>query len=483
MTISTALQSALTGLTAASRASGLVSDNIANALTPGYARRTLELTGSIVSGTGVRVAGITRHSDPVLVANRRGADASQGHAETVSRFHGEMARLVGGVDDPNSIPNLMAEFESSLIAAASNPGAQVRLDAAVDAAVDLAQALNQASDGLRSARIGADRSIGQQVDRLNLVLKDIEEINSRVQTTKLSGGDTSALLDQRQRLIDEVNTIVPVNVVSRDHGSVALFTDGGAILLDGKAGQFSFAQTPQAMPHMTVENGLLSGLQFNGSPIRTAGTGAPIVGGTLAAAFEVRDTLAVEGQKGLDSVARDLIERFEALGLDPTAGPGDPGLFTDNGARFSSTGGVGLAGRLEVNAAVDPARGGQSWRLRDGLGATQPGAPGDATQIKAFHQALTTQRPVAGAVFGTADMTATDLGAALLSSVSQNASRATERLTFATASQTEMHRIELQQGVDTDVELQTLMQIEQAFAANARVIETVSELMDTLLRL
>ncbi|MCE8517704.1 flagellar hook-associated protein FlgK [Ruegeria pomeroyi] len=483
MTISAALNSALSGLTAASRATGVATDNIANALTPGYARRSLEVTGNTVGGAGVRIVGVTRQADPVLIANRRGADAAQGYSDTLSAFHNRLSQLVGGVDDPRSVPNLIAEFESSLIAAASNPGAQTRLDAAATAASDLAQALNAASDGLRNARNDADRSIGQQVDRLNTVLQNIETLNGRIQSVKLSGGDTASLLDQRQTLIDEANTIVPINVVARDHGSVALFTDGGAILLDGPAAQLSFTATTQTMPHMTVDNGLLSGLELNGTPLRISGSGSAIRGGTLAAAFEIRDSLAVEAQKDLDMVARDLVERFEAPTLDPTIAPTDPGLFTDNGARFSAASQIGLAGRLELNATVDPKQGGQSWRLRDGLGALVPGAPGNATQINAFHEALTIARTPPDTRFGTGAMSAAGVGAALLSRVEQSQSLAAERLAFASASQTEMQRLELEQGVDTDAELQMLMQLEQAFAANARVIETVGDMMDTLLRL
>ncbi len=44
MSFGTAFASALSGLTAASKASELVSSNIANATTPGYGRRALSLT-------------------------------------------------------------------------------------------------------------------------------------------------------------------------------------------------------------------------------------------------------------------------------------------------------------------------------------------------------------------------------------------------------------------------------------------------------
>ena len=40
---------------------------------------------------------------------------------------------------------------------------------------------------------------------------------------------------------------------------------------------------------------------------------------------------------------------------------------------------------------------------------------------------------------------------------------------------------ELQGGVDTDREMQDLLQIEKAYAANAKVIQTVDEMLDLLL--
>ncbi|MCH5377201.1 MAG: flagellar basal body protein, partial [Planctomycetes bacterium] len=44
MALSSALNNALSGLNAAARASGVVSSNIANAMTEGYAQRSLGLT-------------------------------------------------------------------------------------------------------------------------------------------------------------------------------------------------------------------------------------------------------------------------------------------------------------------------------------------------------------------------------------------------------------------------------------------------------
>ena len=50
MTITAALSNALTGLNASAREAELISDNVANAMTPGYSRRTLELSANVTAG-------------------------------------------------------------------------------------------------------------------------------------------------------------------------------------------------------------------------------------------------------------------------------------------------------------------------------------------------------------------------------------------------------------------------------------------------
>ncbi len=483
MNLSTALNNAMTGLTATSRGASVVSGNIANALTSGYAKRSLELTTSLISGNGVRTAGIIRHQDPVLTANRRATDADLSHQSAVADFHTQLERVVGKPEDAASLSNRLAEFESSLITAASLPDSVERLDQVARSGSDLAASLNRASEGLRQLRSDADRTIGSQIASLNQTLKDIEDLNARIPAIRNSGGDINAFLDQRQVLIDQVNDLIPVNVVPRDNDRVSLYSDGGLILLEGKAAEFSFTTTGDIQPHMTVGNSLLSGLEMNGNPVRTSGDTAQIRGGALAAQFEIRDQLAPEVQTQLDTVARDLVERFETPGLDPTALATDPGLFTDGGNRLDLTMLTGIASRISLNAVVNPDTGGDSWRLRAGLGAAAPNDPGDSTQLQTFSAVLVEARPVAGAIFGTGNMRASEIAEAMMSRVGADAHVAEQRKTFATGAQKQMQQLEAEQGVDTDQELQQLMQIEQAYAANARLISVVDELMDTLLRL
>lgn len=483
MNLSTALNSALSGLTANGRASSVVSENLANALTPGYARRTLELASRGEPGLGVRVAGVVRNVDPAVLANRRSADADQVQAEVRASFYSRVTGVIGIPSDPDSISARLAAFENSLIAAASRPDSAQRLDEIAVRANDLTALLNSATDTVQKTRSDADAEIGSLVDQLNTALEDVEKLNQKIVAVGARGHSPASLEDQRQALVDKINTIVPVRVIPRDHGQIALYSAGGSVLLDAKAAEITFNRSNTIVAEMKIELGSLSGLQVNGLEISTDSARSPLRGGRLSALFEVRDVLSVAVQGDLDAVARDLIERFEAPGLDPTLGLGDPGLFTDDGNAINTALETGLAGRIAVNAAADPAQGGASWRLRDGLGALISGPTGDARFLQALTAALTATRAPGSGSFAAGQMSASDIGTAFLSGMAVRFSNAEQRLSFASVTQTEMHEIELTQGVDSDAELGHLILIEQAYGANARMVEVVSEMMDALLRI
>ena len=77
MSISRSLSIAGSGLSANARLAEIVSANIANALTEGYARRTVALSSAAQEG-GVRITGILRQTDTSLIADRRLAQAGAG---------------------------------------------------------------------------------------------------------------------------------------------------------------------------------------------------------------------------------------------------------------------------------------------------------------------------------------------------------------------------------------------------------------------
>lgn len=481
MTIANSLSNALSGLTTASRAAELVSSNVANAQTPGYGRRELEIAQRPLGG--VAVVGVRREVDIQIVQDRRQADASVGYNATIADFHSDLEGILGTPDEAGSLSGRVAAFEAALIESASRPDNAARLQAVRDAAVNLADKLNTASTHVQDTRERADAAIDAQITRLNTGLERVQNLNYQIKDAQARGQDPSSMMDLRQQAIDEISTIVPLKQVDREFGQVALYTPGGAILLDGKAAELGYEKVGVIVPEMTFESGALSGLTINGSDVRTGGATSPIQGGSLAALFEVRDELATGAQARLDAVARDLIERFEDPAVDPTLASGDPGLFTDAGAALDTADEVGLATRIEVNVLVDPDRGGALWRLRDGLGAAAAGDVGDSTLLQRLNAALTTERVAASGDFLGVARSASGLAADFLSRTASDRAAAEGQQSYAVARQDSLTLMELENGVDTDREMQKLMLIEQAYAANARVLTTVGDMLQRLMEI
>ncbi|MCM2561918.1 flagellar hook-associated protein FlgK [Lutimaribacter sp. EGI FJ00015] len=482
MSISGALSNALSGLTAASRGAQVVSSNVSNATNEGYMPRSLELASRVIGGHGgVTVTGMTRHVDLALQSDRRLVDADNANAQTRSSFLEPVSDIAGLPGAPGALGTILAEFDAALVSAASQPNVTTRLDIAVSRAKEVAQALNTMSGDFQQLREKADRTIDTQVMRLNTLLEDLEGMNARI--SPATGHEKAALLDQRDRMLDEISQIVPIRVASRANDAVALYTPKGAILLEGQAAEIGFAPTPTIMPHMTAAAGLLSGLTINGNPVSVDPAGGSLGGGSLGALFDMRDRTLVRAQAGLDAVARDLAERFQVTSLDPTLSSGDAGLFTDAGASVVPVNETGLAGRLSVHAAVDPDSGGATWRMRDGLAAVTQGSTGDGRLLTAMSAALgATQKPESPAL-PAVGRSLHGLVADLQSNAASDLNEQHRRNAFVTAQRDALLTLEREGGVDTDAEMQNLMRLEQSYAANARVIETVGKLIDTLMRI
>ena len=482
MSMSSALSNALSGLTASSRRAEIVSANVANALTDGYGRREINLSSRVLGGqgSGVHITGTSRIVDQVVIGDRRLADASLGGSSTHAGFLQRIENVIGEPGTPGSLTGRLAGLDSAFVEAASRPDSEPRLQNVLRSAQGLTDHINTVSREIQTQRTQADQSISQQVTMLNNSLSQIKELNSAILSQNSSGRDSSALMDQRQQLVDRISSIVPMRAIPRERGQIALITTGGAILLDGRAAEIGFTPVGLITEDMTLAAGSLSGLTLNGNAVSTSGNGI-LSGGSLMALFEVRDELATTAQSNLDSFARDLVERFQSATVDPTLGALDAGLFTDAGAFFDPLNEPGLSTRLSINAAVDPVAGGAVWRLRDGIGAVTQGDVGNAAVLQNLSSALTeNQIPVSGSIT-TASRSVSGLATDFLSSISTGRQSAEADISFAATKVNILKAQELQGGVDTDYEMQQLLLVEQSFAANARVMQTIDQLIQTLL--
>ena len=482
MSLTSALSAAATGLTAVARATELVASNIANAGTEGYGRRELQLSSNPYL-SGVRIVGIDRLVNAGILGEARLAAAGTAHAATLSSWSRAAEAAIGIPGDGNSLPDQVAGLESALIRATAQPESELRLSEVLTAATSLAQSVNRIGTAAQDARQEAEGAIARDVAQLNAGLAEVARLNRAIVAEGTAGRDTSSLQDARQKVIDGIGEIIPLREVARDHGAVSLFTADGATLLDGtEPVRIGFTPTSPITAEMSAATGALGFLSIDGRALSAHQMGL-YSGGRLAANFQIRDTLAPALQAQADQLASDLAARFGAGGPDASIIPGAAGLFTDAGAALGPTPTAGLAQRLDINALADPARGGDLRRLRDGLYAATPGPVGDASLLTGMLASLEAPRNGAPLVTGGTPRSASGL-AIDLSSLSSTARLQTDAsLANRTAHSQSLQQSLAADGVDTDAELQRLLALEQAYAANARVIRAAGSMLDTLLEI
>ncbi|MEM1385215.1 MAG: flagellar hook-associated protein FlgK [Pseudomonadota bacterium] len=488
MSISLALSNALTGLTANGKQLEIAANNIANAATDGYGRQSAVLGSQIAGGfaNGVRIVDVERAIDPAFSQVRRDADGQLAGEDAVFDAVRRLETALGTSEDTDGLQSRATALETSLRQLADTPESAPRQELAVRAADDLAKEFNAVANEATRLREAADRDIATSVAAVNDALTKIARLNRQIQVFDASGRETAALIDERERELDIVAQIIPTRETRRDNGVVELRTVQGLPLADVRAQQLEFTPTPVITPFMEYAGGTgaLSGVTLNGKDISPAAPGNQTIdGGRLAGLFQVRDEVIPEFQSQLDSLAANLISRFDDPAVDPTRLATDPGLFTDGGALFDPLDPTGIAGRIQINPLADPVQGGDATRLRDGIGAVAAGPTGNGTVPRAMLDALTALQNATATPGLTGNFSFNQRIAGVMELVATDRVRLEGQVAALSSARTAIATEEADLlGVDTDQELQDLIRIEQAYAANAQVITTAQDMLDQLLR-
>ncbi len=482
MSLTLALSSSLSGLNLAARGTQVAADNIANAQTEAYGVRSVNQASRVTgnTGSGVSMTGITRHVDQALLNELRAVRSKDIGEDIQLAFWNRVEADLGLAGEPGGMTELVDRLESALQLASENPASPARLSQVVQSAEDIAQRFRTVHQSLAAQRDRADAALADTATRLNDGLEAVAALNDRIQRQALLGGAPEGLKDERQRIVDEISDMVSLRQIDREDGRIMLMGADGTILVDRKAAKVEFDRSFLPQANEKVEDGALGLLQINGKTI-PAGSSL-LATGKMGAYFNIRDLAAPEVQARVDALAENLTARFMNADIDPTLDSGEFGLFAFEDDGMASAGLTGAAGRITVNPllANDPDA---SWRLRDGLGqASLPlGLVNDNALLERMRGALNVMEPLSTASAPARSVSghASDL----LSMAGTRRLIVEESKSASSAQRAALSEAFAAQGVDTDAELSRLLVLEQAYAANARVISTVDAMLRKLLEM
>jgi flagellar hook-associated protein 1 FlgK len=283
MSLTSALNSAISALRVNQAAVQLVSTNVAHANDPNYTRKTLQTQNIIYGGDQGASVIVSGYKDAISVQLRKQVEAQTADAGATDASNEYLARvqnLLGTSADQSALTNLINSFTSAWQNFQSEPDSAAAQQTIIGAGQQLAKEINSVATGLDQINADAKTDIGQSVDQLNDLLKQLFQVNLQLKTAPANSSATASLTDSRDNLVKQIAQYVDVRTIERDDGSVSLFTSSGLQLLDGAPSLFSYDGT-----HVTqVDNGAVIDGQLSGGRIHgllnfvqdTSGTNKPV---------------------------------------------------------------------------------------------------------------------------------------------------------------------------------------------------------------
>jgi flagellar hook-associated protein 1 FlgK len=449
------LNNALSGALASQLALSSSSQNIANLQTKGYTRQSALLSavapaaGSTQAGNGVRVTSLLRFSDNYKTQQLWRTASDLGERSQTQPYMTQLETVMGN-DDANLSGGIDKFFASLNAVAGVDPTSTPLRQQVVTAAGLLSQRFNSLNNVYNSQL----QSVRQQrvaiVDSANTSIAAIASLNARIANANATGSNASSLIDQRDQAIDTLASQMGLEVSDQPDGTrnVSL-KSGQALVLGSVAGRLSVSGgADQAFS-----------LSFAGTSFDLDVTRA---GGQLGGLCAYEKDVLLPMQKNVAEMAEQVANKVNAqlaLGKTMDGNPGKP-LFVYTPGSTSNM--------LQVAAGFQTAD----------LAFSSDGTPGDTGNLQKL--AAIKNQPI----------TLTGLGSVLLSDAdtqlvgklavdSQQNKGALD--TYQTMRQQAEADWQSTSGVNQDEEAVNLVEYQNMYQANMKVMSVANSLFDATL--
>lgn len=257
--MSSLINSAMSGLSAAQSALNTVSNNISSYNVAGYTRQTTvlgasnsTLTGGGWVGNGVYVSGVQREYDAFITNQLR---AAQTQSSGLTTRYQQMSKIDDVLSDTtNSLSTTLQDFFKSLQTLVSNAEDPAARQTVLGKADGLVNQFKTNDQYLRDQDSQVNTAISTSVDQINNYAKQIANLNDQISrlTGVGAGASPNELLDQRDQLVSELNKIVGVDATIQDSGTYNISIANGYSLVQGSNASQLAAVKSSADPARTT---------------------------------------------------------------------------------------------------------------------------------------------------------------------------------------------------------------------------------------
>jgi flagellar hook-associated protein 1 FlgK len=451
------MNNALSGALASQLALSASSHNIANLQTKGYTRQSALLTavgpdaGPRSAGNGVQVSQLLRFSDGYKSQQMWRAASDVGSRSQTQPYLTQLERVMG--DDAASLSAGVDKFFQSLNAVAGvDPTSTPLRQQVLTAAGIMAQRFN----GLNNVFNAQLQSVRQQrsaiVDSANVAIASIAKLNGQIAQAAATGKNQSSLIDARDLAIDSLASQMALEVSDQPDGSrnISLKT-GQALVISGIAGKLSATGAVGAAQTFSLE--------FANT---TFGLDAVGLGGQLGGLSSYEADILLPLQQGVSDMADQLSAKVNtqlAAGYTMGGAKGKP-MFV-----FTPGGGADLLKIAPLFQTSD-------------LAFSADGTPGDSTNLQALVALKGQSINVTGlgaVLVGDAD---TQLVGKLAVDSQQNRAALSTAETMRNQAEEDWQSTS---GVNQDEEAVNLVEYQNMYQANMKVMSVANSLFDATL--
>lgn len=464
------LNTSTSGLRAQQIGLEITGHNLANSNTVGYSRQRVNTSAAMPQsyagigqiGTGVVIDNIVRITDEFVNTQLQNEEASYYRFQEVSDLIGQLEGMFNEPSD-SGISHQLSEFFTAWKDVAANPESTTSKSLVISQSETLIETITHTANNMQKLASDTVSEVDKEVLDFNNTVEQLEALNNQIFNATVKGEHPNDLYDKQDLLVGKLKNIGGVEVTKDQYGRSFVKLDGEDVLtanemhelkvdFDESDNTFNFT-VGENDTSVEIKTGRVKGLQEAHEVITTK-----------IADMETFVTKVASAVNTIYSDGNDKNNSFFKFDTDDILG-----TIKINQELIDDPSKLQIAGDLEKNASGDGARAKAISNLKDVLLSNNPDE-----WVYNENDMVFENNDSGSKIFDSFNEIVTDIGI-----IKQRADNMTENQADLAALLSQ--RQASVSGVDLNEEITNMIQFQSAFQANARVISTVSEMLDTLI--
>lgn len=218
------LHAAKSGMNVSQNSIQTTSHNINNMNTPGYSRQRVEQSaksaysypgynssmGAGQLGTGVQANDVIRIRNTFYDFQFRSESHNYGDTRVKYDYYKNMESIFNEPSD-TSISSSLNKFFNAWHELSKDPNSVGAKNVVVENAKYLANNITQVHGKLDNLQTSLDKQQGDMINDINRMISDLQELNKHIKIVEGSGKTPNDLLDQRDRILDDLSFKMDIN--------------------------------------------------------------------------------------------------------------------------------------------------------------------------------------------------------------------------------------------------------------------------------